>query len=223
MLAKSDNDMFIPKKLETTVKYEGKNLSSYPVLDSDAPNAERVHALLCNRHAAAAEASNLGPYQTITFVASCSNLDAAACVLISQWTGRLIQLWSVPDQLEVLSYYDSDGAVIASVIDPATNVLHPTFIHPYRSNKQHCMDKEEFHWLCDVVFRAGLVFSKTWVKKSVMDPSCQHNFLVASGHQQPLRHNKQESATFIHPYGSNKQHYMDKEEFHWLFGIMQGC
>jgi hypothetical protein len=62
MLAKSDNDMFIPKKLETTVKYEGKNLSSYTVLDSDAPNAERVHALLCNRHAAAAEASNLGPY-----------------------------------------------------------------------------------------------------------------------------------------------------------------
>jgi hypothetical protein len=96
MLAKSDNDMFIPKKLET-VKYEGKNLSAYPVLDSDAPNAEKVHALLCNRHAA--EASNLGPYQTITFVASRSNLDAAARVLISQWTGRLNQLWSVPDQL----------------------------------------------------------------------------------------------------------------------------
>jgi hypothetical protein len=59
--------------------------------------------------------------------------------------------------------------------------------------------------------------------RAVMNPSCQHNILAASGHQQPLTHNKQESTTFIHPYGSNKQHYMDKEEFHWLFGIMQGC
>jgi hypothetical protein len=37
----------------------------------------------------------------------------------------------------------------------------------------------------------------------VMDPSCQHNFL---GHQQPQGHNKQESTTFILPYGSNKQY-----------------
>jgi hypothetical protein len=51
------------------------------------------------------------------------------------------------------------------------------------------------------------------------DPSCQHNFL---GHQQPQGHNKQESTTFILPYGSNKQHHMDKEEFHWLFGVVQG-
>jgi hypothetical protein len=66
---------------------------------------------------------------------------------------------------------------------------------------------------------AGLVFIKTWVKKSVMDPICQHNFL---GHQQPQGHNKQESATFIHPYGSNKQHCMDEEEFHWVFGVLEG-
>jgi hypothetical protein len=54
-----------------------------------------------------------------------------------------------------------------------------TFILPYGSNKQHCMDKEEFHWIfgVGVVRHAVLVFSKTWVKKSVMDPSCQHNFL----------------------------------------------
>jgi hypothetical protein len=49
--------------------------------------------------------------------------------------------------------------------------------------------------------------------------SCQHNFL---GNQQPQGHNKQESTTFILPYGSNKQHCMDKEEFHWLFGVVQG-
>jgi hypothetical protein len=47
-----------------------------------------------------------------------------------------------------------------------------------------------------------------------------HNFVL--GHQQPQGHNKQESTTFILPYGSNKQHCMDKEEFHWLFGVMQG-
>jgi hypothetical protein len=41
-------------------------------------------------------------------------------------------------------------------------------------------------------------------------------------HQQPQGHNKQESTTFILPYGYNKQHCMDKEEFHWLFGVMQG-
>jgi hypothetical protein len=67
--------------------------------------------------------------------------------------------------------------------------------------------------------RAGLVSSKTWVKITVMDPSCQHNFL---GHQQPQGHNKQESTSFILPYGSSKQHCMDKEEFHWLFGAVQG-
>jgi hypothetical protein len=52
-----------------------------------------------------------------------------------------------------------------------------------------------------------------------MDPSCRHIFL---GHQQPQGHNKQESTTVILPYESNKQHCMDKEEFHWLFGVMQG-
>jgi hypothetical protein len=51
--------MFIPKKLEA-VKYEGTTIQAYPILDSDAPNAEKVHALLINKHAA--EASNLGPY-----------------------------------------------------------------------------------------------------------------------------------------------------------------
>jgi hypothetical protein len=48
---------------------------------------------------------------------------------------------------------------------------------------------------------------------------CQHNFW---GHLQPQGHNKQESTTFILPYGSNKQHCMDKEEFHWVFGVMRG-
>jgi hypothetical protein len=52
-----------------------------------------------------------------------------------------------------------------------------------------------------------------------MDISCQHNLL---GHQQPQGHIKQESTTFILPYGSKKQHCMDKEEFHWVGGVMQG-
>jgi hypothetical protein len=56
-------------------------------------------------------------------------------------------------------------------------------------------------------------------QKSMMDPSCQHNF---GGHQQPQGHNKQESTTFTLPYGSNKQHCMNKEEFHWVFGVLQG-
>jgi hypothetical protein len=92
-----------------------------------------------------------------------------------------------------------------------------TFIHPYGSNKQICMDKEEFHWIFGVL--EGWFSVKLAVKKSVMNPSCKHHFL---GHQQPLRHNKQESTTFIHPYGSNKQHCMDKEEFHWVFWCHAG-
>jgi hypothetical protein len=92
-----------------------------------------------------------------------------------------------------------------------------TFIHPYGSNKQHCMDKEEFHWVFGVL--QGWFSVKLGVKKSVMDPSCKHHFL---GHQQPQGNNKQESTTFILPYGSNKQHCMDKVEFHWVFGAMQG-
>jgi hypothetical protein len=63
-------------------------------------------------------------------------------------------------------------------------------------------------------------FQQNLGQKSVMDPSCQHNFL--GQYQQLQGHIKQESTTFILPYGSNKQHCMDKEEFHWLFGVVQG-
>jgi hypothetical protein len=64
------------------------------------------------------------------------------------------------------------------------------------------------------------------LSKQLSESNCssfhsQHNFI---GHQQPQKHNKQESTTFILPYGSNKQHCMDKEEFHLLFGfgVVQG-
>jgi hypothetical protein len=79
------------------------------------------------------------------------------------------------------------------------------------------MDKEEFHWVCGVV--QGWFSAKLGSKISDGYPSCQHNFF---GNQQPQGHNKQESTTFILPYGSNKQHCMDKEEFHFLFGVVQG-
>jgi hypothetical protein len=69
-----------------------------------------------------------------------------------------------------------------------------------------------------VLGRVG--FQQNLGQKSVMDPSCWHNNFL--GHQQPQGHNKQESTTYILPYGSNKQHCMDKEEFHWLFGVGQG-
>jgi hypothetical protein len=69
-------------------------------------------------------------------------------------------------------------------------------------------------------FPVGLVISKTWGQKSVMDPSYQHSFW--GHHQQPQRHNKQESTTFNFLYGSNKQHCTDKDEFHWVFGVMRG-
>jgi hypothetical protein len=78
------------------------------------------------------------------------------------------------------------------------------------------MDKEEFHWVFGVLWGW---FSIKLGSKSVMDPSCHHNFW---DHQQPQGYNKQESTNFILPYGSNKQHCMDKEkEFHWVFGVMQ--
>ena len=80
------------------------------------------------------------------------------------------------------------------------------------------MDKEEFHWVFGVL--RGVGFQQNLGQKSVTDPiSCQHNIW---GHQQPQGHNKQESTSFILPYGSNKQHCMGKEEFHWLFGVVQG-
>jgi hypothetical protein len=73
-------------------------------------------------------------------------------------------------------------------------------------------------------YRAGFGFQQNLGQKSAVmdDPSCcQHNFL---GHQQGQGqgHNKQESTTFILPYGSNKQHCMGKEEIHWLLGVVQG-
>jgi hypothetical protein len=86
------------------------------------------------------------------------------------------------------------------------------------------------HWQCPgtcpghvhlrSLVSCGVGFQQNLGKKSVMDPSCQHNFW---GHQQPQGHNKQESTTFILPYGSNKQHCMDKEEFCWVFfGVLWG-
>jgi hypothetical protein len=72
-------------------------------------------------------------------------------------------------------------------------------------------------------YRAGFGFQQNLGQKSAVmdDLSCfQHNF---PGHQHPQGqgHNKQESTTFIHAYGTSKQHCMGKEEFHWLFGVMQ--
>jgi hypothetical protein len=72
-----------------------------------------------------------------------------------------------------------------------------TFILPYGSNKQHCMDKEEFHWVFGVL--RGWFSAKLGSKISDGLASCQNNFL---GHQQPQGHNKQESTTFILPYFS---------------------
>jgi hypothetical protein len=57
-----------------------------------------------------------------------------------------------------------------------------------------------------------------WNSVMAMNPSCQHNFC---GHQQPHGHYKKEPTTFILPYGSNKQHCIDKEEFHWLCDVRQ--
>jgi hypothetical protein len=83
------------------------------------------------------------------------------------------------------------------------------------------MDKEEFQWIFGVM--QGWFSAKLGSK--ISDGShqlCQHNFL---GHQYSHReqgHNKQKSNTFILPYGSNKQHWMDKEEFQWIFVVVQG-
>ena len=50
-LAKGNDSMFIPKRLES-VKYEGKNLNAYPIIEPDAAASEKVYALLCNKNAA---------------------------------------------------------------------------------------------------------------------------------------------------------------------------
>jgi hypothetical protein len=93
------------------------------------------------------------------------------------------------------------------------------------------------NFLCCIVLYCIVLYCIVWTRKSligsvvscrvgfqqnlgqklVTDPSCQHNFC---GHQQHQGHNKQESTTFIPPYGSNKQHCMDKEELHWVFGVI---
>jgi hypothetical protein len=59
-------------------------------------------------------------------------------------------------------------------------------------------------------------------KSAVKDPIAVVSTISLSLNMQPHRHNKQESTTFILPYGSSKQHCIGKEEFHWLFGIVQG-
>jgi hypothetical protein len=93
-----------------------------------------------------------------------------------------------------------------------------TFILPYGSNKQHCMEEKEFHW----VFGFVQVWFSAKLGGSKISDGSQLSEQFPYGHQQPQGHNKQEPTTFILPYGSNKQHCMDKEDFHWVFGVMQG-
>jgi hypothetical protein len=94
-----------------------------------------------------------------------------------------------------------------------------TFILPYGSSKQYCMDKEEFHWVFGVV--------QGWFSAKLGSKISRNGSQLLSAQfplplMQPHRHNKQESTTFILPYGFSKQHCMGKEEFHWFFGVVQG-
>ena len=122
VLSQDDNSMFIPKRLEP-VKYEGKTLQAYPFTGSDAPPAERIYALQCNRKAA--ENAFLGPQQVIAFYASRLDLDSQARIAMSQWTGRINQQWNDPARLTVLGYYEENGTLLNNAIDPATGVLRP--------------------------------------------------------------------------------------------------
>jgi hypothetical protein len=66
---------------------------------------------------------------------------------------------------------------------------------------------------------SDMVFSKTWVKnqswfqagKTVSGATNSHRDIT--NRNQPL---------LFFPYGSNKQICMDKEEFHWVFGVLRG-
>jgi hypothetical protein len=61
------------------------------------------------------------------------------------------------------------------------------------------MDKEEFHWLFGVV--QGWFSAKLGSKISDGSQLAAQFYL---GHQQPQGHNKQESTTFILPYGQGE-------------------
>jgi hypothetical protein len=79
------------------------------------------------------------------------------------------------------------------------------------------MDKEEIHWIFGVVqgwFSAKLGSNNQWWIPAVST--------ISLATEQPQGHNKQEPTTFILQCGSNKQHHMDKEEIHWIFGVVQG-
>lgn len=121
-LAKTDDSMFIPKKL-VPVKVDGKTIMAYEEIDSNTPPAERLYALMCNK--SAAENAMMTPQQVINFYASRCNLEANARAATAQWTSRLTNKWDNPNELEVLSYHDHQGALIPNAIDPATGALRP--------------------------------------------------------------------------------------------------
>jgi predicted metalloenzyme YecM len=66
-----------------------------------------------------------------------------------------------------------------------------------------------------------LILSKTWVEQIEQWTLAVNTISVATDSPQQ-GHNKWEPTTLILPYGSNKHHCMDMEEFHWLCGVMQG-
>jgi hypothetical protein len=97
------------------------------------------------------------------------------------------------------------------------NKQEPTllFFHMDLTKKQ-CIEKKEFNWFCGVMQR--WYFEKNLGWKWVMYSNSQHNFC---GPWKPRGPNKQEPTTLILPFGSNKHHPMDKEEFHWVCGVMR--
>jgi hypothetical protein len=82
------------------------------------------------------------------------------------------------------------------------------------------MDKEEIYWLFGIV--QGWFSAKLGLGSKISSDGSQLSAQFPWPPMQPQGHNKQESTTFILPYGSSKQHCMGKEEFHWFFGVMQG-
>jgi hypothetical protein len=86
------------------------------------------------------------------------------------------------------------------------------------TNKQHCMDKEEFHWVFGV---HGVDFQQNLGQKSVMDPAAVSTISLATNSHRDIT-NRNQPLLFFHMDPTNKQHCMDKEEFHWVFGVLRG-
>ena len=68
-------------------------------------------------HTDAGERAIVSTPSSATSYTTRSNVDTKACILVTQWSSRLLSKWAEPALLRVISYHAADGSKIDDAMD----------------------------------------------------------------------------------------------------------